>query len=56
MKGLWYGMETTPVPSLMCLVTWAVCAMNSIGSPIGSTPQEWCSPNQASSKPMRSSS
>ncbi len=31
MKGWWYGSDTTPVPSLMCLVRSAAAAMNSSG-------------------------
>ena len=39
----------------MCLVRSAAAAMNTSGQAINSYPPEWCSPNQASSNPRRSS-
>jgi hypothetical protein len=48
-RGLWYGSEITPVPSLMWRVCAAACAMKISGDGMISTPHEWCSPIQASS-------
>ena len=53
-NGLWNGSETTPVPSLICLVFSAAAAIMSSGEPISSQPVEWCSPNHASVKPSPS--
>jgi hypothetical protein len=35
-SGWWYGSDTTPVPSLMCLVRSAAAAMNTSGQAISS--------------------
>ena len=48
-SGLWYGSDTTPVPSRMRLVRSAAAAMNSSGEAMISKPAEWCSPIHASS-------
>ena len=48
-SGLWYGSESTPVPSLMWSVCAATWAMKISGEAMISVPQEWCSPIQASS-------
>jgi len=50
-SGLWYGSDTTPVPSLMCLVRAAAEAMKISGDAMISLPAEWCSPIHASSNP-----
>ena len=34
--GWWYGSDTTPVPSLMCLVRSAAAAMKISGEPMSS--------------------
>ena len=48
-SGLWYGSDSTPVPSLMCRVWAATWAMKISGEAMISVPHEWCSPIQASS-------
>jgi hypothetical protein len=53
-NGLWYGSDTTPVPSLMCWVRSAAAMMKISGDAMISLPAEWCSPIHASSKPSRS--
>ena len=42
-SGLWYAIEVTPVPSLMCLVRSAAVAMKISGEAMISLPAEWCS-------------
>ena len=48
-SGLWYGTETTPVPSLIRRVCSSANAEKSIGSATISVPPEWCSPIHTSS-------
>ncbi len=40
MNGLWYGNDTTPVPSRICRVRCAAAAMNISGQAINSKPPE----------------
>jgi len=47
-KGLWFGMQLTPVPSRIVLVMPMAWAMNNSGDGIFSHSEVKCSPIQAS--------
>ena len=47
-KGSWFGMQLTPVPSLICLVSGSACAMSRSGAGMFSHSDVKCSPIQTS--------
>ena len=53
-NGLWFGMQVTPVPSLICFVRWSAAAMKISGEGMFSHSAVKCSPIQASWNPSSS--
>ena len=47
-KGSWFGMQLTPVPSLICFVSGSACAISRSGAGIFSHSHVKCSPIQTS--------
>ena len=54
-KGLWFGMQLTPVPRRIRFVSGIACAMSSSGEGMFSHTAVKCSPIQASEYPSSSS-